>query len=198
MGRSAIGTAGPTPEDLETLMAATAVGCEQSFSRLYRLTSGRMLGIVKRFVRHPGQAEEVLQDLYGKVWFRSRQFDAAKGRALYWLASAATRAALDALRANRARPWEAAAAADDETAYDRFSSDDATPEDRYVSKERAVHLRRQIEGLPANSRECLLLAFFEDMSHRQISTSLGSPLGTVKSHIRRGLQSMRPALEAIH
>lgn len=188
--------AAPSIDELDTLMCASGQGCRRSFARVYELTHSRLLAIVSRMVRHRGQAEEVLQDIYVKVWFRGKQFDPDRGRALHWLSRTATRAALDALRANAARPRESCASDDDESPYDRLVSNAETPLDHCARQQQADTVRRELDLLPHLHRESLLLAFFEDLTHQEISNALGCPLGTIKSRVRRGLQSMRPAVAA--
>ena len=90
--------------DLQSLFESARGGCTTAFARLYELTHRRIFGVVLRIVHHRGDAEDVLQDVYVKVWFRSAQFDGARGGVWNWLVGIAHCTAIDALRHRARRP----------------------------------------------------------------------------------------------
>ena len=91
-------------QTLMGLMPLICNGCRTSFERLYQLTASRLFGIVLRINPRRPQAEEVLQEIYVKVWTRRSSFDAAKGPVMFWLAAIARYGAIDSLRRRQARP----------------------------------------------------------------------------------------------
>lgn len=182
---------------LLALMLATSEGCRASFQKLYELTHCRLFAIVLRLVRHRGDAEDILQEVYVKAWFRITQFDPERGHALDWLTTIAHRAAIDGLRRLSRRPFEAQSLSDDLDPYESFASSDASPSDRLEDKQCASMISSRISALSGDQRESLLLAFFDDLSHGEIAARLHRPLGTIKSRIRRGLQSLAPALKSL-
>ena len=182
---------------LLSLMLATSEGCRISFQKLYELTHGRLLAVVLRLVRHRGDAEDILQEVYVKAWFRSAQFDPDRGHALDWLTTIAHRAGIDGLRRLSRRPSEASPSDDELDPYESFASTDSGPSDLLEGKQCASVVRSRISALSNEQRESLQLAFFEELTHFEIAERLHRPLGTIKSRIRRGLQSLAPALKAL-
>lgn len=183
-------------DTLRPLLLAAADGCTASFAQLYELTHRRVFGIVLRIVRHRAEAEEVLQDIYVKVWSRSLQFDASRGQVIYWLAGIAQRAAIDALRRASSRPREMTERADDADPYAEMVSQEPGPADALAQWQSQHLVRTQLQALPPEQRESLVLAFFEGLTHPEIAARLACPLGTIKSRVRRALMSLRPALQA--
>ena len=186
----------PTDDALRPLLLAAAGGCTASFALLYEHTHRRIFGIVLRIVRHRAEAEEVLQDIYVKVWSRSLQFDASRGLVIYWLAGIAQRAAIDALRRASSRPREVNDGPDDVDPYRQLTSSDPGPAEQFDRSETQRRVGMQLSTLPAEQRESLVLAFFDGLTHLEISHRLACPLGTIKSRIRRALTALRPGLQA--
>lgn len=185
-----------TDEVLRPLLIAAAGGCSVSFAQLYEHTNRRVFGIVLRIVRHRAEAEEVLQDIYVKVWSRSLQFDASRGLVIYWLASIAQRAAIDALRRASSRPRELNEGLDAIDPYGGFASADDGPVDALEQAQSRRLVRAQLQALSPDQRESLVLAFFDGLTHPEIAARLACPLGTIKSRVRRALMALRPALLA--
>ena len=184
-------------ETLRSLLVAVSGGCRNSFALLYERTHRRIFGIVLRIVPHRGQAEEVLQDVYAKVWARSDQFDAERGLVVYWLASIAHRAAIDAMRREARRPSAWKDDSGDSDPYSEFASPAEGPAELCEQSQACSLVRAQLRALPADQRESLMMAFVEGLTHCEIAARLSCPLGTIKSRIRRALMSMRPQLLAL-
>lgn len=173
---------------LQQLLARCAAADAAALERLYELTSPALFGCLTRMLRRRSVAEEALQDVFVTIWQRAGQFRPERGRAMAWLVSIARYRAIDLLRRERlapalvAEPAEAAAAvaeAPDETWHPG-----------------ATLLERCLELLTQQQRHCLELAFVAGNSHEDIAGLIGSPLGTVKSWIRRGLRTLRTCLES--
>ena len=186
------------PDDaLFSLLLAAANGCNASFARLYERTHRRMFGIVLRIVRHRGEAEEVLQEVYVRAWARSDQFDPQRGLVIHWLASIALRAAIDCRRRASSRPSEAIAGAEGQDPYEHLTSPYASPPDVFELEQRHRLVREQLNALPDDQKESLVMAFLDGITHPEIAARLSCPLGTIKGRVRRALLSMRPPLLAL-
>ena len=183
-------------DSLRLLMLAAAGGCNTSFAELYEQTHRRVFGIVLRIVRHRAEAEEVLQDIYVKVWSRSMQFDASRGLVIHWLAGIAQRAAIDTMRRASSRPREVGDGPDDTDPYGQLTSPDSGPSEDFEQSEKRRMVDAQLSTLPLDQRESLVLAFFDGLTHPEIAAKLACPLGTIKSRIRRALMTLRPLLQA--
>ena len=183
--------------ELDRLLQAVRQRCTVSFKRLYELTSPRLYAIVLSINRDRVDSEDVLQEVYLKVWNNCAQFDAQKGHVASWLAGIAHHSALDSLRRRRARPDSHRIIAPDALdLYDGMPSTAATPLENAIRRQgsRAVHA--SLQALPDMHRQSLALAFFEGLSHSEIANRLQQPVGTVKSWLRRSLLSLQPTLQA--
>ena len=150
--------------------------------------------LVKAIVLNPADAEEVTCDVYTQVWHTAAQFDPSRGAVMAWLMSVARSRALDCLRRRRART----------RLFDAQSPQEDPPDTaEHSSPERMLNLfqahsavRTALERLPPDRRRLVGLAFFDDLSHSEIAELTGLPLGTVKSHLRRAIHSLRGLLYA--
>jgi RNA polymerase sigma factor (sigma-70 family) len=177
------------------LLMATASGCRASFAQLYAHTHRRVFGIVLRIVKQRAEAEDILQEVYVKVWSRSAQFDPVRGHVAHWLAGIAHRAALDALRRRESRPREVNMEVDDDGPYWQCVSSEPGPPEQFEEAQTRLAIQRELSTLPDDQRESLVLAFFDGLTHAEIARRLSCPLGTIKSRVRRALMSLQPGLQ---
>lgn len=183
--------------ELHRLLHAVSRRCTVSFQRLYELTSPRLYAIVVAINRDRAESEDVLQEVYLKVWTHCDQFDVQKGFGASWLASIAHRSALDSLRRRRARPdSHGIVPAEALDAYDGLTSTASTPQEKAIQKQGSRAVQDSLRALPDLQRESLTLAFFEGLSHTEIAGRLQQPVGTVKSWVRRSLLRLQPRLHA--
>lgn len=186
-----------TEEDAElaALIHAVRQGCRPSFARLYALTSPRLFGMILRINRDRADAEELLQEVYVKVWDRCAQFDAGKGPAIFWLTGIAYHGAIDGLRRRQSRPVISPRSANDaDDPYAELWSSEPGPPELAIQARGAEAVQRCLRALSFEQRESLMLAFYDGLSHGDIAKKLQRPVGTVKSWLRRSLTEMRPAL----
>ena len=185
-------------DELRALLRRVGEHCPLSFRRLYALTCDQLFGIVCRINRDRAEAEDVLQDVYVKVWSQSAQFDGSRGRPIHWLSGIAHHAAIDSLRRRSARPdrqhFTAPFCEDDP--YVGLASGDADPLDHVMNLASANAVRQCLASLSAEQRQSLTLAFFDGLSYPQIAQRMGRPASTVKSWVRRTLRVMRGGLSA--
>jgi len=176
----------PTQE-LQELLDRCAGGDSAALQRLYELAAPTLFGCLTRILRRRALAEEALQDVFVSIWQRAGQFRATRGHPMAWMMSIARYRAIDLLRHERSAPLLVP----------------ELPERAEVDQEEAspwipaaTLMERCLAALTDRQRNCLELAFAGGRSHEDISRLTGSPLGSVKSWIRRGLQSLRQCLEA--
>ena len=187
---------GDNPE-LAQLLVRTQARCTRSFARLYLLTRPPLLRIVLRINSHQAEAEEVLQDVFVSAWTRSQQYDGQRGSVMAWLGAMAHHQAVSSLRYRSRRPQAHDAdtrAALEADPYALIPCDAQQPMDRVAQARAAEALHAGLDALPETQRHCLVLAFFDGLSHAEIAQQLGKPLGTVKSQLRRAMLLMRPTL----
>jgi RNA polymerase sigma-70 factor, ECF subfamily len=174
------------------LLGAAAQGDTRAFEEFYTLTLGFATAVVRR-IAGPGHLEDVLSDAYFQAWQQAARFDALRGNALTWFLTIARSRALDRLRAEKLRHAGQSGAPDFEM---QDMQDDAQPgpDALLESTQAASHLHAALARLSANERWVLGLAYYRDLSHSEIASLTGLPLGTVKSLINRSQQKLRDTL----
>jgi RNA polymerase sigma-70 factor (ECF subfamily) len=133
-------------------------------------------------------AEDVTQSVFVAAWQGRETFDPDRGTLQGWLMGIARRKVVDHVRA-RARQDRAAEAARQTIPADAVGEETA---ERIVDR---LLVADAISRLPSEQRQVLTLAFYDDLSHQQIAAVTRLPLGTVKSHVRRGLARLRQRWE---
>jgi RNA polymerase sigma factor (sigma-70 family) len=174
--------------ELASLLAAISRGDRQAFSKLYERTSAKLYGICVRLMGNEAEAQEVLQEAYVTVWRKAGRFEPAKASPITWLVVLARNTAVDRLRRRHATLEGLDAAAD-------VADDDPSAFNLLADAEDAARLYQCIETLDDRARAMIRSAFIDGASYPQLAAREGVPLGTMKSWIRRGLQSLRRCLE---
>ncbi|TXH77773.1 MAG: sigma-70 family RNA polymerase sigma factor [Lysobacteraceae bacterium] len=177
-------------EHIAALLADVASGSRSAFETLYRATSSKLFGICLRVLPDRAEAEDVLQEVYASVWRKAGQYDADRASAQAWLAMIARNKAIDRLRATphaqRHAPIEDAAEAPDHG---------PTPQQHAETATDRARLDACMDKLDQRRRELIRTAFFDGATYEELAERSGSPLGSVKSWIRRGLMQLRVCLE---
>ena len=196
-------TTTPTPASMElaALLARVALGDRAAFARLYERTAPRLLGQILRVERNRSAAEEVLQDVYVKVWKSAASFDGRLSQPATWLGGVARNAAIDSLRRRQAQPQTLSTTVhgdddnDDRDLLQDFASQQPGPEQRQEQADEQRALQRCLGVLSAEQSQAVALAFYQGLSYAEVAEHLIQPLGTVKSWVRRGLLALKGCLE---
>lgn len=157
-------------------------GDEAALREIYVEYGSLVLNICRRAVG--SDAEDVAQQVFVAAWKGRASFNVEKGSLPGWLTGIAKFKAVDHLRAKGRRPQSADREVEDAASN---ASDVGRVADRML-------LTHALAQLPEERRRVVALSFFEDFTHQEISEHLAMPLGTVKSHVRRGLETLRHTL----
>lgn len=179
---------GTEDDGLTTWLAAVAGGDVDALAGLYGQTSARLMAVLLRLLRRRELAEEVLHDVYLRVWERAGSFDASRGAPMAWLVSVARNAALDHHRRHRR---EVVGIGDELPPADEA----ADPSDLATASASRRALEACLEQLEPEPRRCVVLAYQGGLSHDELAVLVGRPVGTVKSWVRRSLLRLRQCLE---
>ncbi|HMC14445.1 MAG TPA: sigma-70 family RNA polymerase sigma factor [Albitalea sp.] len=185
-------------KDLSQLLARAGLGDRAAFAALYDKTSSHLFAVVLRINRDRAQAEDILQEVYVNVWRAASGFDAAQAQPLTWLTSIARNRAIDSLRRAQTQPQlQAAVANDDEETdvYDAVADETPGPLELLSRAADARALSHCMQGLTAQQRQSVALAFYDGLSHAEVAEKMRQPLGTVKSWVRRALMALKSCLE---
>ncbi len=145
---------------------------------------GLVWSLARRFCPDRSEAEDAVQEIFVEVWRSAARFDPERGSEVTFVATLARRRLIDRLRRAARRPRTEPMEAGAERTVSPVAEREAD-----LARVRAV-----IETLPPDPRRVLTLAVREGLSHQEIAARTGLPLGTVKSHSRRGLMRVRQAL----
>src|SRR5260370_2695960 len=147
-------------------------------------------GLIRRGVREPEAAAEVRQEVFWEVWQDAPRCDPTRGTTEAWLVMRAQTRAIDRLRSIRRRDRTFVAPVDESVAQ---RSPDQAPNPAVAAEDRGL-IQTALAQLPEPQRRVIELAFFEGLTHSEIATRLGEPLGTVKTRAPLGLDRLRGAL----
>ncbi len=161
-------------------------GDEQAMASLFDRYSKVVYSVALRVLRDPASAEDVLQEIFMQIWRSPDGFIASRGSLGGWLAVVSRNRSIDVLR--RKRPTEQV---DEMVLPSSYNLADEAERDSMMEKARIV-----IHKLPPEQRKTLEMAFFDGLTHSEISEMTGDPLGTVKTRIRSALLTLRKAFKA--
>jgi len=185
-----------TPAELQQLLSRVALGDRAAFRRLYDATAPSLFGVALRIVRNRDRAEEVLQDAFVNAWNRAASYQGALSQPLTWLTAIVRNRALDELRGESRRATESLD--DDETGETRDVRDDRPdPLGLLERAADALSIRDCLDGIDGPQRQCLALAYYHGLTHSELAEHLGSPLGSVKVWLRRGLDKLKRCLDRL-
>ncbi|WP_330455941.1 sigma-70 family RNA polymerase sigma factor [Streptomyces sp. NBC_00820] len=175
----------------EEIARGLVAGDEACLAAAYRRWSALVYALARRSLGDAGEAEDVTQQVFLGVWRGRRGYRPERGPLGGWIVGIARRKIFDALSA-RTRRGELVAAAGSALAHAAATDAAETGPEAVLDR---ILVQRALERLPETQRQVLYLAFYEDLTQTQIAARTGWPLGTVKSHARRGLHQLRRSLE---
>ena len=173
--------------DIDALDARFRDGTPDAVRHVYERYSAMVYTLALRSLRNAADAEDVTQQVFVNAWRSRSRYDPERGPLAAWLVGITRYAVADAHR-RRARPGHG---------HVGEGSDTAEPDrtDEIVDQ---VVVAQALAELGPPQQDVLELAFFERLTHVEIAERMDLPLGTVKSHITRGLKRLRTRMEGTH
>jgi RNA polymerase sigma-70 factor (ECF subfamily) len=168
----------------ELLMLEIASCSEMALKELYARFSKQIYSLARRMLRDESAAEDVTQDVFVKIWQKALDYMQSKGSVSTWVMTIAHHSAIDAIRRRGSHETVVL----EEGELERYA--DEHNDDRLEQ----VTVSRALEALEPAERGLIELAYFEGLSHSQLASRTGIPLGTIKSRLRLGLQKLKDAL----
>jgi len=178
------------------MIARVGNGDQSAFSALYDRLSGPLYSLALKMLGDATDAQDALQEVFVQIWSRAATYNPEKSSVFSWAVLLTRSRAIDRLRARDRRlrvvvgstPDEAKVAETTNASMIESAADTAEKSDE------AARVRYVLNNLPSEQRQAIDLAFFGHLTHHEIATQLGQPLGTVKARIRRGLLRLREQL----
>lgn len=164
---------------------------QEALAEAYRRHAGAVFGLARRLLVVPALAEEIVQEVFLRLWNAPERFDPARGTLRSYLLAQTHGRSVDLLRsegARRARE-EREARSTAEAGYDL--------EHEVWDLATAGEVRRALEALPEGERAAIELAYFGGHTYREVAVRLGAPEGTIKGRIRAGLKRLRDELAVV-
>jgi RNA polymerase sigma-70 factor (ECF subfamily) len=161
---------------------------EDALAEAYRRHAGAVYGLARRVLGDPAVAEEVVQEVFLRLWNTPDRFDPERGSLRSFLLAQGHGRAVDMLRSDTSRRQreERDARQTAEGGYDI--------EHEVWDLALADQVKEVMSSLPEDERRAIELAYFGGRTYREVAVALGTPEGTVKSRIRTGLRRMRAGL----
>ena len=185
------GSSGSATADI-ALLTRVAGRDAGALADLYDRHNRLLFSLILRVLRDRGESEDVLQEVFVRVWDRADSYSPALGTPLAWLVRIARNRAIDRLRSRHVRANIA------ESHEDPPVAADVTPAGNPEQLARAAEHRRAIvaalDQLPVEQRTLIDAAYFQGFTQSELADRFGLPLGTVKTRIRTAMQTLRQTL----
>jgi len=156
---------------------------ESALAALYDRYASLLSSLLNRILRDTQASEEILQDVFYQLWRNAAQFDPARGSLPGWLAVIARNRAISRLR--RPNPSKG------EELLETTVIVPANLENALAQQQLLGRVKGALENLSSEQRAAIELAYFEGLTHSEIASKTGDPLGTVKTRIRSAVESLK-------
>jgi RNA polymerase sigma-70 factor (ECF subfamily) len=173
------------------LLAFIARGENWALSEIYDHYAGLVFSIALKILNDQASAEEIVQQVFTKVWRHARDYRVERGKFSTWVSTITRHQCIDELRRRRVRPIKDPS---DRESLDRLAGNDDPARDAQDTFEQA-RVREALQQIPTQERIVIELAFWGGMTHREIALHCHSPLGTVKTRLRTGMQRLKLLLQ---
>jgi RNA polymerase sigma-70 factor, ECF subfamily len=177
-----------TADDIVALLVRVAQRDTAAFEAVYDATHAKLYGIILRILKRRDLADDVLQEVYIKIWDRAADFTAERGSPISWMAAIARNRALDELRKRTAVSIE------DTPEALNAASDDPHPLRALELGQDLARLRACLDTLDRQRRELVLRAYLDGDSRDSLSQRYGHPVATIKTWLHRSLAQLKACL----
>jgi RNA polymerase sigma-70 factor (ECF subfamily) len=174
---------------LADLIVAVAGEDRNAFRALYDQTSAKLFAIILRIIRNRSLAEDILQDVYLRIWRNAGAYAPESGSPLAWLSSIARNRTIDILRQKSLTA--APVGGDDGDWWEKI----AGPRNVEADLMDVAALRHCLGEIEEPSRSCVLLAYYEGYSRDELAVRFGKPVSTIKTWLHRSLTALKACLE---
>ena len=172
----------------EPLLARVAAGDQEAVRACLDRFGNLVWSLARRFISSQADAEDAVQEVFIDLWSSAARYDASKASETTFVAMLARRRFIDRLRKSKRQPNM-----EELTAVAEFEQPDLHPD--IVLQDDAARAQRLIRTLKPEQQQVIRLTVVEGHTHQSVADALKIPLGTVKTHLRRGLLRVREAMQ---
>lgn len=177
----------PTRNDIEDMIARVALGDKTAFSSLYDATSAKLFGVCLRVLNNRGDAEEVLQEVFIRIWNKADTYSVTGHSPMSWLITIARNLAIDRLRSrgNRTR--------DIDEAFE-IADDRPGPEDIALARSERSAIEDCLGELDRDRANAVRRAYLHGDTYKDLAHRYDVPLNTIRTWLRRSLMTLKDCL----
>ena len=191
---AAIGKAEHAGSDDEAeLMKRIKARDEKALEELYDAYNRLLFGMIISIVKSRQEAEDVLQEVFIKIWEKAHSFDAERGNAYSWIVTLTRNKAIDRIRSKGYKTQQKASQDVDAPEFS-LEGDTFDPLETTIFSDRAEMVQSALDEIPESQCEVLKIAYYRGMTQSEIADHLDIPLGTVKSRMRQGMIKQKDIL----
>lgn len=177
------------------LMARIKARDASALSELYDHYNRLLFGLILSVLKKREEAEDILQEVFAKIWQQAEKFDLERGTVYTWIVTLARNRSIDRLRSKVYKEQKKQSTSlDDEDVFHPLYSDESDPLENTILTERAKKVHQALDQISEKQRKVLQVAYFSGMSQSEISEEFDIPLGTVKTRMRDGMIKLRELL----
>lgn len=183
-------------DSVEHLIGRISLRDHHAFKVLYEQAAGRLIAVALRVMQDRAQAEDVVQDVFVKLWNQAVLRTPGQPCSLAWLCVVTRNMAIDHFRKKRPEtPLHWVDANGDEQLHD-VADEQYSPMEQLLAHEDGARLGACLGHLEPEPRQAVLFAFYEGLTHIEIAQRMCKPLGTIKAWTRRSLLRLKGCMEA--
>ncbi|MFK8008258.1 MAG: RNA polymerase sigma factor [Saprospiraceae bacterium] len=168
------------------IVAFLEKGDRRAIDLAYKNYGRALYGIIIRVVESGEVAEEVLQDVFVKIWINAKSYNRSKGRLFTWMSNIARNASIDSVRTARSKREQKTSSIENPVYENVGGKEEMNIKD--------FALQKVINSLDEKHRILIDYTYFQGYSQREIEKELGIPLGTIKSRLRIAINQLREKL----
>lgn len=165
----------------------------EALGELYDLYSRLLYGMVISIVKKREEAEDVLQEVFIKIWEKASSFDEERGNVYSWLVTLTRNKAIDRIRSKDYKTQKKATQDVDAPEF-TLEGEKFDPLETTIFSDRAELVKKALGEIPESQSEVLKIAYYRGLTQREISNQLDIPLGTVKTRMRQGMIKLKDIL----
>jgi len=177
-----------TSDEIAKLILRVSLKDREAFDRLYQLTCNKLFGVCLRILRDRAEAEEILQEIYVKVWTKADRFSVSDLSAMSWLMAVARNHAIDRVRSRRVAAIDLDDAAD-------MAADEPDPETQAMAAAQRQEIDRCLDELDSDRASAVRGAYLNGDSYAELAQRHKVPLNTMRTWLRRSLMKLKDCLE---